>query len=392
MSIINQMLRDLEARSQSHDGAPAAIHAVQQTRRTHTRLWLIALCILVAASGGVYLGAQYGARGTGDSIAQAPINAPQHPARSDTTPTQAKQTTPATIADKTALAPRKGASEHHNAPMETTAAPTGTLRRAHSDATVAGASIKPTGPAPTVTDKPAPAATTHKVAAAPKKHAAAPSSANTATPVPLAGARDPHMSKTRRPRTAAQRASARYTLGMQAVQAGQAGKAQEQFRAALKADPAAYGAREALGALLHRQGRTPEAIRLFNAGIKADPARRDLYARLGARLLVVNGQTLQAIKTLQQHLPTAAEAPEHYAFLAALQERQKDYAAALKNYTLALKTNPDNGRWWAGLAIAYEQTDVTDKALAAYQRASQANGLGVALAAYVDKRIKALKQ
>ncbi|HET6725134.1 MAG TPA: tetratricopeptide repeat protein [Gammaproteobacteria bacterium] len=199
------------------------------------------------------------------------------------------------------------------------------------------------------------------------------------------------MTKTVHPPTPAERAAAAYAKGVAAARVGDAAEAEVQFHAALLADPTAYGAREALAALLSRQGRNSEALQVFMRGMQADPPRRDLYARLDARLLVANNRIPQAVAILKDNLPDAAKAPAHYAFLAALQERQGAHAAAERNYLKALRANPDEGRWWAGLAVAYDQSREFDKALAAYQRARRAGGLGVTLTAWVNQRIAALK-
>ncbi|HET6655812.1 MAG TPA: tetratricopeptide repeat protein [Gammaproteobacteria bacterium] len=198
------------------------------------------------------------------------------------------------------------------------------------------------------------------------------------------------MTKTAHPLTPAEKAAAAYTAGIEAAQAGDITRAQAQFESALDTDPTAYGARQALAALLSRLGRVEEAMQLFVNGMQADPAHRGLFARLYARLLVARDEVAPAIAVLKDNLPTAADAPEHYAFLAALQERQGDHRAAVENYLKALAVQPREGRWWAGLGVSYEQARDPVKALAAYRRARRAGGLGVTLTTYVNQRIDAL--
>jgi MSHA biogenesis protein MshN len=198
------------------------------------------------------------------------------------------------------------------------------------------------------------------------------------------------MTKTAHPPTPAERADTAYANGMKALHAGNTEKAENDFRAALKADATAYGAREALAALLRRQGHTHQAMHVFTTGMKADPNHRELFTRLYARLLVADNQIDRALSVLRANPPAAAKAPERYAFLAALEERQGDHKSAISDYLKALKVRPDEGRWWAGLGVAYEQSRVPKKALAAFQRARHTGGLNLTLATYVNQRIDAL--
>ncbi|HET7569957.1 MAG TPA: tetratricopeptide repeat protein [Gammaproteobacteria bacterium] len=367
MSLVNQMLRDLEMRREREQAEARtdvqAVHVVAAKWR-----WpLVAAAVAIIAAGAVY--------------AATVMRAAHRPE----TVTRTVRAVPVKV-NTTAIAREKASATKQ--PAE--------ARRASAHDDLKPAEVgRPTLARIAAVEPHAPANQVRHVDHAKTAPAPAPAPAPVQKPKPavhrVARHAEPAMIKKPRPATPAQRAAATYAAGMSAAQAGDIVRAETEFRAALAADPTAYGAREALAALLNQQGKMKLAIQLFVTGMQADPAHRERFARAYARLLVAHNQVAQAVTILKDTLPPAAQAPEHYAFLAALEERQGQHQAAVTNYAKALAVQPAQGRWWAGLAVAYDQLREPDKALAAYQRARDAGGLGVTLATYVNQRISALK-
>lgn len=381
MSLVNQMLRDLEARREREEAATPRIDVRAVGARRRATWWPLALAgVIVAVGAAAYMGSFVGKR----------VHRPEFPSSSPVLASQAKASERATprgdvIPDKQTTS--TGRVKEAAAPVQNATGQAADFARPVGDKAAKG---EPEGDASRAAGKPDhPKA---RIAAAPEAPAQ-PATVVTKQPAPKPDAVatvHPRMNKTPHPPTPAERAAAAYAAGVEAAQNGQIARAEARFGAALDADPTAYGARQALAALLDRQGRAQEAMQVFITGMQADPAHRGLFARLYARLLVAHDQISQAISVLKDNLPTATDVPEHYAFLAALLEREGDHEAAIANYMKALTVRPGEGRWWAGVAVSYEQSREPDRALAAYRRARRAGGLGVTLATYVNKRIDVL--
>lgn len=407
MSLVNEMLRDLEARRQREEAAALRtdVHAVDAPNG-HRWRWPVALLIIVVAvAAGIYFGSFSGQRADADKTVETAVAIPDEKAAETADAADDRIENARLIGglvsdkqDQTVGRPdvelRADSADPANGNANNIAHSDDEANRAIEQKEAdkpANAEVPPSARniatttssagSPNAKEDPASAAT----AATSSTHKEKQATAKMANSGAASG-----MTKTRHQPTPAEKASKAYKAGADAVRVGDVEQAESQFRAALRADPTTYGAREALAALLSREGRTREAIELFVTGMQADPAHRNRFARLYARLLVADNRTEKAISVLEKHLPNAADAPRHYAFLAALQEQTDAHRAAVDNYRKALEAQPGNGRWWAGLAVAYEQSRTPNKALTAYRRARRTGGLGTTLATYVNQRIKAL--
>ncbi len=191
--------------------------------------------------------------------------------------------------------------------------------------------------------------------------------------------------------TPAARSIHAYNHGIQALRQGRIHAAEGFFRSALDGNPHNGAAREALAELYARNGLKPEAETLLRAGLALGGANQPAFAKLYASLLARQGAASQAIRMLRAHEPHMRTDPEYYALLAGLLQHSGDYAAAAELYRRLVALDPAQGVWWAGLGISLEQTGKPDAALHAYLQARAAGGLSDAVAQYVQNRIDALK-
>ncbi|HET7649332.1 MAG TPA: tetratricopeptide repeat protein [Gammaproteobacteria bacterium] len=180
-----------------------------------------------------------------------------------------------------------------------------------------------------------------------------------------------------------------YKDGLTRLDAGDATGAERRFRDALQRVPGFDPARVALARLLAQTGRNSDAETVLAQGIKAGQ-NKPRFARLDANLLVQQGALADAMKALESALPDIHAEPEHYAFMAALAQRSGDNARAAKLYQQVLEIRPDNGVWWMGLGISLEQLKQPQAALNAYRHAQQSGDLNPDVAQFVNQRIKAL--
>lgn len=210
-------------------------------------------------------------------------------------------------------------------------------------------------------------------------------------PEKTAAAREPAaMQKTPRPPSPRQRAALAYREAASLLEKGQRGDAVPRLRKALELEPGHGPARDTLAALLLSMGRLVEAGEVLEEGLARrphDPGLSGLYARLQVERNDVAG----AVQTLEQALPQAAQDANYVAFLAALYQRLGRYRESAAAYRQALGRDPGKGVWWLGLAISLEGAGEGSEAAAAYRRALAA-GLSGDPSAYARRRLGALTE
>lgn len=342
MSLINDMLRDLEARRATEQRLPAGLLQGMSTSRVRTgrRTLLVALVTLSAVLAVVvaWLGWQrYGAPVPSSTpvLAQAPAVVPPPAAR----------TAPAA-----------------SAPV----APVG--------ADVAPARVTASHPSPV-----APAPVT--AAAAPMPAPRAVVSTDTAEPAVV--------EKTARPRSPQQQAAIDYQHGVAALRSGDHKVAESAFRSALQHDAGHLLARETLAAMLLGAGRLIEADEVLEQGRRFF-ARNPTLALLLARLRVEQGQTGAAVTILEQSLHAAVARADYLAFLAALYQRELRYDDSVESYGRALAIQPQQSSWWVGMGISLENAGRREDAVKAYEQAAEGS-LPPQLQEHVRSRLQALK-
>ena len=186
-----------------------------------------------------------------------------------------------------------------------------------------------------------------------------------------------------------QKAELAYQAGYDQLQLHNTRRAEQELRQALTIDASHVRARELLAGLLIRQGRWIETADLMQQGVQVLPDNT-VFTKLYARTLMQLNRDQQAIKVLGKHAPPIAQDPDYYALLAALYQRQQDHLAAANTYSQILKLRPDAGIWWVGLGISLEALGKKQQAQQAYTRARQSGTLRGDLARYTDNRLLAL--
>lgn len=161
------------------------------------------------------------------------------------------------------------------------------------------------------------------------------------------------------------------------------------YQAVLKQNPAHHAARQGLVALLLEEKRGADAERVLQEGLSLKPENLD-FAMLLARLQVEHGAVEQATLTLQKSLPYADSHADLQAFLAALLQRQNRHKEAINHYQIALQLAPTNGVWLMGFGISLQAVQRNADAQNAYQRALASNSLSPELRAFVQQKLKAL--
>ena len=126
---------------------------------------------------------------------------------------------------------------------------------------------------------------------------------------------------------------------------------------------------------------------LLNAPLHKSPTLRQIKARW----YVERGEPKFALYTLSSDLPDVAVYPDYYVLLAAYYQRYGTAQEAKKTYSLLVDYDETMADWWAGLALAADRNNEKEKAFYAYQQALDLRGLSPELLNFVRPRLKQLQ-
>jgi MSHA biogenesis protein MshN len=349
MSLINKMLKDLDARAGQPGAAPLPADvrpvAAPERRGPVLRAALVGGALLAVGAGVV----GWKTMQTAPTPTPAPAVLAAAPVAARTAvvvdmpaaaPVQVVDVAPA------ALAPEPTPEPEPAPEPEPEPAPAPAAKR-----------VTPVAPAPTA--KPAP----RTVAVA-----------KTAPAVPATGRTD----------TPSQRAENAYRRALGVLEDGRVTEAIATLQAGLQIDPRHEAARQTLVGLLIEAGRPDDAMRQLQAALAID-ARQPALAMLLARLQLERGGP--AIDTLMRTLPYAAGNGEYHAFLAGVLQREGRVHEAADHYQAALKRSPGNGVWWMGLGIALQADKRDAESRAAFMQAQASGTLSPELQAFVERRL-----
>jgi MSHA biogenesis protein MshN len=393
MSVINQMLQDLEARGKQ--GQPVANLPPEvwfvPAHENHRRAWLGVLSlslVLLALLALVWWLAprkalfQFGAPAASTTASlSAPVPALVEVAINASFPRLK-------LSSELSLS-RLASSDTTPTPFVPTPTPESQNRVNVSEPVVRGQASLPVlrSTAPKLSDSNRNEAE-NKTAGAPvagTPAAATPSVTSSVTP-PVLPENGVKLSKV----TVQQQAENEYRKALAAQAQGRIPEAQAGLEQALQLDPQHTAARQTLVAWMVEQGRIPQAIQKLQDALANDPAQVALAIIL-ARLQVDQGDVKAALASLQRSLPYVLGRAEYHAFLAALFQREQQHKEAINHYQTALLQTPENAVWWMGLGISLQAEQQKAAARDAFQRAKNSSALSPQLQAFVVERLNQLQ-
>ena len=171
-----------------------------------------------------------------------------------------------------------------------------------------------------------------------------------------------------------------------AMAKGRMEEAQDGYYEVLAHDPHNQGAREQLAGLLYGAGRLTEAAQVLEEGLRLDPAQADLRLLL-ARVAISGGDRQKALDWLTGYQPDIASNLDYYATWAGLAQELGQPVQASEMYVRLLRQQPDQGRWWLGLGVAEDGQGHRQRALDAYRNAQLHGNLGEASTQWLEQRI-----
>lgn len=357
MSLINDMLKDLEARGGTDAERDNGVRAPIAADRSSARLLVLSLSALVVvlAAAVAYLGWF----DTPPESLNQPVDASIEPPARNLAPSAIAATD---LSNEAAPQPEAAAQVVDTAP-------------------VAAEVVEAATPIPVSANPPA----------IPVEQKAPPLKA-AAVSAPETESEQPGTVVVRRhepsPEQRAQRAAQE---GTAALRRGDWTTAARLLQEVIEVEPANDDAREGLVIALQRQGRLSEtdAVLLDGLAVATNPAR---FAKLRARLQASRNELDAALDTLAIAVPRIAADPEYHALKAALAQQAGRHSEAAEIYSALTEYAPGNGTWLAGLAIALDRQGEAAAARDAYIRALQAGGLDRALVAHAQRRLTALDE
>jgi MSHA biogenesis protein MshN len=388
MSLINQLLQDLERRRASGAEARALSPRVRALPGRSRRGPLMAAGLLAVAAV-VAIGLTYYFRPSQSEpallAATSPKRPPEPPAASPAVPVAPIPPEPVVVREALTVPVFQLAEE-----LRTVPPPPALESETGRDKSAVRPSVparKPLAAAPAQPKRVPPPAP--PVAAAP-----APPAAAAAEPgieeVILPDARSPvPVEKQMREPTAYERAELEFRNAVARLRQGRVVDAEAGFRAALKEDRSHAGARQALISLLIDAKRNADAEEVLREALTFNP-RQPRHAMLLARLELERGDTASAARTLEAARTYAGLDADYHAFLAAVYQRLERHERAVEFYASALAVAPGNALWMMGLAISLQALQRNDEARDAFRRAADSRTLNADLQAFVESRLREL--
>ena len=363
MSLVNQVLSDLEKRGANALSGEASIRVVPVQNNRFRTVWImLAVLASVLVAAGLWWNSpepKHSAPGTDMREVQAPAKPVAEP--------QAESQSVETVVQE---ALQQGGAEVAGAAMrlsfELSAVPLPSSLR----------------------DKPNAAAEEQRPAKSPppaeyKMPSAAPVTA--AAPAPVAA--EGRVEKKVKQASVQQQADNEFRKASGLMQQGRINEAIAGYEAALQLDAGHVSARQAMVALLLENKRNADAERVLQDGLKHDP-RHSGFAMLLARFQVERNELELALETLRKTLPHAVQQADYQAFVAALLQRQGRHKEAIMHYQIALRLSPNSGIWLMGLGISLQAEQRNEEARVAFMRAIESRTLSAELQAFVKQQIK----
>ena len=164
-------------------------------------------------------------------------------------------------------------------------------------------------------------------------------------------------------------------------------KAEQFFEDILIIDPNHKQARKKLAALWFGRQAYQQAVNLLSQGIALDNQDSELRL-MKARIHLKQGQHEAVYNTLKPL--SSIEQEEYQLMLANIAQKIEQYPSAINAYQILIKMQPYSGRWHLGLAIVYDKTSQFPLAVNEYELALSKADLSASSAKFAQQRKQAL--
>lgn len=183
----------------------------------------------------------------------------------------------------------------------------------------------------------------------------------------------------------------RYQNAVKMAGSGNKQEAIDSLNKLLQYYPDYNDARVSLAAIILESGNPVKARKIIDDGLAINPDYLPLV-ELKARLLTSEGKIKEALMVLQSEQPPITEAPEYHAFLAALFSRENNYQLAANIYHQLVEINPHEGSWWFGLGVSLDKLGHNQDAAYAYTKAATEGRLNAQALTFLQSRLQILQR
>ena len=172
--------------------------------------------------------------------------------------------------------------------------------------------------------------------------------------------------------------------------AGQEREAFSMLQDYVDATPGAHRSRETLIKLLLSRDQLEQAFKLVDAGLALAPNHQG-FKKAKARLLIAGDDPGAAAALLMTRAPEASSDIEYYELLTSAQLAAGDYDGAARNYRQLLQVDSTQARWWYGFALSQDRLGNNTSAKQAYEQALQGTALSANLRRAGERRLRELQ-
>lgn len=195
------------------------------------------------------------------------------------------------------------------------------------------------------------------------------------------------MSVSRRHLTSEELVTQKLVRAEKALKINDVNNAEQLFEEVLIIDPQHKQARKKLAALWFGRKSYQQATNLLSQGISLD--KKDAELRLlKARIHLQQGQLKAAYNTLKAL--SSLEQQEYQVMLANISQQIEQYDSAIQAYKVLIDMQAYSGRWHLGLAIVYDKSSQFSLAVNEYAIALKKSDLSVASTQFAQQRMQAL--
>ncbi|OGV77733.1 MAG: hypothetical protein A3I83_04770 [Methylotenera sp. RIFCSPLOWO2_02_FULL_45_14] len=188
-----------------------------------------------------------------------------------------------------------------------------------------------------------------------------------------------------------------YRQALTYLQQGRVSEAQANLTQALEADPKNHDARQTLASLFLENKRNDDARTILADGLGIAPEQTDFRMAL-ARLQVEAHDNAGALITLEQGVVYAKNNADFHSFIATMLQRAERHEEAISHYMSSLSignASPGNTTTTStliGLGISLQAVGKFDDAKLAFTRVQSMSALNPELSLFVDQRLKQINQ
>jgi MSHA biogenesis protein MshN len=187
-----------------------------------------------------------------------------------------------------------------------------------------------------------------------------------------------------------EKAENNYRNAVKYLQAGHLEKAEDLLKVTLGQSPAHLAARDLLILSYMNKGQWDNAKTLIDEGLVHAPYSQQLSIAL-VRVYMEQGDDEAALKIFETINPEKVNQAQYWGVRATLFQRLGRYQESRDSFVQALRSRPQELRWWLGLGISAEALQDWPVARDAYQRVAEQDYPDEHVVAYIRQRLEVVE-